>query len=245
MSARLPLSRPSSLRPGQSSGVSAGVYRLPARAGARGLMLGAGLLAAASLAQPQGASAHHVEGHGDDHATHRHTHRAATKAQDRAAAKGQDKTGAKDLDKARPQTAPVLVADAYTLAPRPGVPNLAVFLGQVENHAQAADRLVSAQTEIAKRTELHQMTMDGQVMHMRQLKAVELPAGGTVNMAKGNPNGYHVMVMGVNRTLKAGDSFPLTLRFEQAGEQTVQVQVLDKLPAGGDHAGHDHHGASK
>lgn len=86
----------------------------------------------------------------------------------------------------------------------------------------AADKLVSASTEVAKSVELHTMRMEGDVMRMRQLDAIELPAGQTVEL---KPGGMHLMFMGLKAPLKAGDSFPLKLRFEKAGEVTVQVKV--------------------
>jgi len=51
---------------------------------------------------------------------------------------------------------------------------------------------------------------------------VEVPAGGDLSFA---PGGYHVMLMGLKQELKPGDSFPLMLTFEKAGQLTVQVVV--------------------
>jgi periplasmic copper chaperone A len=73
------------------------------------------------------------------------------------------------------------------------------------------------------------MHMDGEVMRMRQVSAIELPAKGEVRMghtqtsAKGA--GHHLMLEGLKAPLKDGDRFDLTLRFEKAGERTVQVWV--------------------
>ena len=86
----------------------------------------------------------------------------------------------------------------------------------------AADRLVSARAEVSGSVELHTMRMEGDVMRMRQVDGIELPAGQTVEL---KPGGLHMMFMGLKAPLKAGDSFPLTLKFEKAGEVTVQVKV--------------------
>ncbi len=86
----------------------------------------------------------------------------------------------------------------------------------------AADRLLSASTSVSGAVELHRMTMDGGTMRMRRIDALELPAGQTVNL---EPGGLHMMFVGLKAPLKAGQSFPLTLRFERAGEVVVQVQV--------------------
>ncbi|MDO9074341.1 MAG: copper chaperone PCu(A)C [Rubrivivax sp.] len=85
-----------------------------------------------------------------------------------------------------------------------------------------ADKLVSASAGVAKTVELHTMAMDGDVMRMRQIDAIVVPAGQTVEL---RPGGMHVMFMGLTNPLKNGDSFPLTLRFEKAGEVQVNVKV--------------------
>ncbi len=105
----------------------------------------------------------------------------------------------------------------------------------------AGDRLVSGSTTISKAVELHTMSMDGDVMRMRQVPAIEVPAGGMVEL---KPGGLHVMFMGLKQPLKAGDSFPLTLRFEKAGEVKVDVKVSAQPPAGAA-AGHGGHGGHK
>jgi copper(I)-binding protein len=93
----------------------------------------------------------------------------------------------------------------------------------------ANDRLMSASAGVSKVVELHTMEMDGNVMRMRAIDAIAIPAGSTVEL---KPGGNHVMFMGLTQTLKAGDRFPLTLRFEKAGEVKVEVQVAAQAPAG-------------
>ena len=81
-----------------------------------------------------------------------------------------------------------------------------------------ADRLVGASAPVSSSVELHSMTMEGDVMRMRQLEAIDVPAGKTVEL---KPGGLHLMLMGLKAPLKAGDSFVLKLRFEKAGEVAV------------------------
>lgn len=90
------------------------------------------------------------------------------------------------------------------------------------------DRLLSASAGVAKMVELHAMEMDGNVMRMRQIDAIDIPAGATVELKSG---GKHVMFMGLTQTLKVGARFPLTLRFEKAGDVKVQVRVATQAPA--------------
>ncbi len=93
-------------------------------------------------------------------------------------------------------------------------------------NAGAADRLLSASTPAAGRTELHTMLRDGDIMRMRQVEAIVVPAQGAVTLA---PGGLHVMLIGLTRPLAVGESVPLTLVFERAGEVTVNLAVQ---PAG-------------
>ena len=92
----------------------------------------------------------------------------------------------------------------------------------LKNTGSQADTLVSARSAVSKTVELHSMRMDGEVMRMREVDAVALPAGQTVAF---QPGSWHLMFMGLKAPLKAGESFPLTLRFEKAGEVVVQVKV--------------------
>jgi copper(I)-binding protein len=105
----------------------------------------------------------------------------------------------------------------------------------------ANDKLVGASSDISGRVELHTMKMEGDVMRMRQVDAIDVPAGQTVDL---KPGGLHVMFMDLKTPLKTGSSFPLTLKFEKAGDVKVDVKVQPAPPAGmpatkGEHK-HDH-----
>jgi len=91
-----------------------------------------------------------------------------------------------------------------------------------------SDKLVSASADIAGRVELHTMSMDGNVMRMRQVDSIDIPAGKTVEL---KPGGLHVMFMDIKTPLKTGASFPLTLKFEKAGDVKVNVAVQPGPPA--------------
>lgn len=102
----------------------------------------------------------------------------------------------------------------------PGQPNGGGYLKLT--NGGAADKLVSARSDVAASVELHSMGMDGNVMRMRQVDAIELPAGQVVEL---KPGGLHIMFNGLKAPLKEGDSFPVKLTFEKAGEVTVDVKV--------------------
>ena len=111
------------------------------------------------------------------------------------------------------------VEDAWA---RPTVAGQGGGGGFLKITSASADRLVAASAPVSKTVELHTMQMDGDVMRMRQVPAIDIPAGQTVEL---KPGGLHVMFIGLTQTLKDGSSFPLTLRFEKAGEVKVEVKV--------------------
>jgi periplasmic copper chaperone A len=92
----------------------------------------------------------------------------------------------------------------------------------------SADRLVGGSTPLAERFELHSMAMKGDVMEMRQLDAIELPAGKRVELKSG---GLHVMFIGLKQPLALGSKVPATLKFEKAGEVKVEFDVMSQPPA--------------
>ena len=94
----------------------------------------------------------------------------------------------------------------------------------------SADRFISGSTPLAERFELHTMAMKGDVMEMRQVDAIELPAGQTVEL---KPGGLHVMFIGLKTPLKTGSKVPVTLKFEKAGDVKVEFDVMARPPATG------------
>lgn len=115
----------------------------------------------------------------------------------------------------------------------------AAYLALV-NFGESADRLVAVSTPAAKRAELHGHSMDDQgVMKMRPVEAIEVTPKSEAHL---QPGGLHVMLMGLVAPLKEGDAFPMTLRFEKAGEIQVTVTVLAPTAMGPAHHGGDHAG---
>lgn len=112
--------------------------------------------------------------------------------------------------------------------------NGAAFLS-LQNKGDAADDLVAASVsdEIAERVELHTHIQDGDVMKMRAVERFAIPAGGDLRM---EPMGAHIMLMGLKSPLTPGQSFPMVLSFDKAGEQTVNVEIVK--PGDLSHNGH-------
>ena len=98
------------------------------------------------------------------------------------------------------------------------------------NNRGGNDKLLSATAAVSASVEMHTMNMDGDVMRMRQVDAIPLPAGKTVEL---KPGGYHLMFVGLKAPLKAGEKFPLKLKFEKAGEVEVIVNVEASAAAAG------------
>jgi copper(I)-binding protein len=87
----------------------------------------------------------------------------------------------------------------------------------------AGGKLVSASSPVAGIVEIHEMSMDGNVMKMRALpNGLELPAGKAVEL---KPGGYHVMLMDLKKELKAGDTVPVTLVIEGADKKRETLEI--------------------
>lgn len=93
----------------------------------------------------------------------------------------------------------------------------------IHNNGTEADRLLSGEAAFAARVEIHEMSMEGEVMKMRQLTdGLEIPAGGEVVLKSG---GYHIMFIGLEQQIKEGEKYPVTLVFEKAGSVEVEFNV--------------------
>jgi len=116
--------------------------------------------------------------------------------------------------------AQISVADAWVRATMPGQPVGGAYM-QIRSDADA--RLIGVSSSVVPRVEVHEMTMDGDMMRMREVKAVELPKGKTVSL---EPGGFHIMLMNLKKPIVVGDSIPLTLVIEPDGKrQTVEVKA--------------------
>jgi copper(I)-binding protein len=99
-------------------------------------------------------------------------------------------------------------------------------------------RLVSVASPAAGVVEIHQMAMDGDVMTMRPVNGLELPAGKTVEL---KPGGYHVMLMDLKRPLKAGDVVSVTLVVEGPDKKRETLEVKAQVRALGSQASEPKH----
>ena len=95
--------------------------------------------------------------------------------------------------------------------------------------------LVAAQSPVAGVVEIHEMRMENNVMRMRAIPKLDLPAGQAVEL---KPGGYHVMLMDLKQPLKKGDTVPITLKLQGKDGKPQEVEVKAEVrdlaaPSGG------------
>lgn len=121
---------------------------------------------------------------------------------------------------ARSASAPPQVIGAWVKLPvvpgRPAAGYLTV------SGAGQDDRLLSVASPKTQRIELHRTSQSGGVMRMEKQESFAVPARGSLAFA---PRGNHLMLFGLDPGVKPGATLPLTLRFERAGNLTVQAMV--------------------
>jgi len=105
--------------------------------------------------------------------------------------------------------------------------------------AKSDTKLVQARSAVAKTVEIHEMALENDVMKMRHVPALALPAGQTVAL---EPGGYHIMLLGLHGQIQQGDQVPLTLTFEDGTGKRHSVEVQAPARAvTSTGAGHGHH----
>ena len=104
-------------------------------------------------------------------------------------------------------------------------------------------KLVAASSPVAAVVEIHEMAMENNVMKMRAVPGLELPAGKAVDL---KPGGYHVMLMGLKQQVKEGEVVPVTLVVEGKDGKRESVEVKAPVRAlAAQAAGHSHGGGHR
>lgn len=138
--------------------------------------------------------------------------------------------------------AQVTVKDAWVRATMPQQKATGAFM---QLQASKDSKLVSASSPLTPAVEVHEMAMQDNVMKMRQVSFVELPAGKAVEL---KPGGYHVMLMDLKQQVKEGDTVPLTLVIEAKDGKRDSVEIkaaVRALNTSAQPAGHNAHGEHK
>lgn len=115
--------------------------------------------------------------------------------------------------------AAVTVGDPWIRATAPTQKTAGAFM---QLRSTAATRLVEVSSPVAGRAEIHQMSMEGSVMRMQAVEAIDLKPNQPVGAAAG---GYHIMLLDLKRQLKEGEQVPVSLRFVGPDGKSENVTV--------------------
>ncbi|HEX7435069.1 MAG TPA: copper chaperone PCu(A)C [Caldimonas sp.] len=121
----------------------------------------------------------------------------------------------------------IAIEHPYATPSLAGTTTGAAYFVALENTGAKPDKLVRASTPVAASVEMHTMSVDAQgVMRMREVDGIALAPKQSVRMRPGM--GDHLMLVGLKRPLKEGETFAMTLQFERAGK--VEVKVVVQTP---------------
>ena len=122
---------------------------------------------------------------------------------------------------AAPALSEVVAEDPWVRPTPPGAKLAAGYL-TIVNRAARPDRLVGASSAAAARVEMHVHIKDGEILRMRQVKELRIPAKGKFEL---RPAGAHLMFVDIKRPLREGEKLAVTLEFERAGKLSVEFRV--------------------
>ncbi|HVT98214.1 MAG TPA: copper chaperone PCu(A)C [Acidobacteriaceae bacterium] len=118
---------------------------------------------------------------------------------------------------------PNIRVDGAWAAPTPNGAQTGVAYMVIHNQGPNDDRLVGGTSPAADKIQVHEMKVTNDIMEMREVvDGLPVAAGRTAEL---KPGGFHMMLIGLKRQLRAGQDIVLTLRFEHAGEVLVHVPV--------------------
>jgi copper(I)-binding protein len=115
----------------------------------------------------------------------------------------------------------IIVSHAWVRAMPPSVKNTAAYM-TIENRTGMDIVLQSAGTDVARTVEIHRMEQAGDMMVMKKVDGLRIPAGESVDL---RPDGFHLMIINLLKTLKEGETIPLVLYFEGGYRVTVKAVV--------------------
>ena len=123
------------------------------------------------------------------------------------------------------------IKNAWVRSTVPGQMGTGAFM---QITAKAGMQLVGVSSPVAGVGEVHEMKMEGDIMKMRAVPALDLPAGKTIEL---KPGGYHVMLLDLKQPLLKDSKIPLILTLKDAkGVQSkleLTLPVTNIAPAGG------------
>lgn len=114
----------------------------------------------------------------------------------------------------------ILVKNPWVRAMPPSAENTAAYM-TIETHTAEDLILQSASTTVAQVVEFHRMKQVGDIMEMKEVDSLRIPAGGSLVL---KPDGYHLMIIHLHRPLREGETIPLVLDF--AGGHRITVNAI-------------------
>ncbi len=128
------------------------------------------------------------------------------------------------------------VGHAWVRAVPPNAKTSAAYM-KLQNHGDQEDRLIAANSPIAEAVELHNVFKQGDMMAMRPVQHISVPAHGATML---KPGSYHIMLINLKKSPKPGEKVHLTLTFEKAGQMEMMVPVHERKGKMMDHDKMDH-----
>lgn len=118
------------------------------------------------------------------------------------------------------------ISDAWVKPTVPGQPVAAAYMKLTSD--QNVD-LVEALSPVADKTEIHSMSMDGNIMRMKRLDRLQLKAGKVIEL---KPGGFHLMLIGLNHQIKEGEIVPVSLvtTDERGNKVTITIKAIAAAP---------------
>lgn len=124
---------------------------------------------------------------------------------------------------------PANIHSVSVRATMPSMSSSAAYM-TIHNKGEKNLQLDKVASTIAAKTEIHTTVMKDGVMSMEEIKNLEIPAGKMLEL---KPGGYHVMLMGLERQIKAGEHIPITLTFKDGESMTIQAMAMDEIKGQG------------
>lgn len=118
------------------------------------------------------------------------------------------------------QASKVTAEGAWSRATPPGAKTAAVYLTLT---SPDDDTLVGASSPASTGAGVHEMTMDGNIMRMREVPGgLAHPAGKPVTL---KPSGYHLMLTGLKAPLKTGGTVRVHLSFAKSPPVDIDAPI--------------------
>jgi copper(I)-binding protein len=127
------------------------------------------------------------------------------------------------------------IDDAWVAEAPPVAPVMGGYM-KIENETDKPISITRASCPEFETVEIHEMSMSGGMMKMREIEKLDIPAGGKVEL---KPGGYHLMLIKPKKLFKKGDTLTVTLHTADGQSQAVKMEVKARK-ANDDHQQHHH-----